>query len=138
MSPPSVPPFRRWADQRPSPDVPHPGADRRAAQAAVARLLPPDVAVMTRDEFVKQVQGDGLVLDPIKFASVLQSLPRDDAVLIEQALGEIEKQAGVSFDASLFDRAKWTQYLKEKGYKVADGSGEVDSEPIPTAGGAFI
>ena len=31
-----------------------PGADRRAAQAAVARLLPPDVAVMTRDEFVKQ------------------------------------------------------------------------------------
>ena len=31
-----------------------PGADLRAAQAAVARLMPPDVKVMTRDEFVKQ------------------------------------------------------------------------------------
>ena len=31
-----------------------PGADLRRAQAAVARLMPPDVKVMTRDEFVKQ------------------------------------------------------------------------------------
>jgi putative ABC transport system permease protein len=31
-----------------------PGADLRRAQAAVAHLMPPDVKVMTRDEFVKQ------------------------------------------------------------------------------------
>jgi putative ABC transport system permease protein len=31
-----------------------PGADLRRAQTAVARLMPPDVAVMTREEFVKQ------------------------------------------------------------------------------------
>jgi putative ABC transport system permease protein len=31
-----------------------PGADLQRAQTAVARLMPPDVAVMTREEFVKQ------------------------------------------------------------------------------------
>ena len=93
-------------------------------------------AALLGEDFTKSVQGEGIEVDPVKFAAVVQSLPRDDAVLIEQALGEIEKQAGVSFDAGEFDRDKWAQYLKKRGYRVSEQVG--DQEPIANAQGTFI
>jgi len=95
-------------------------------------------AALLGEEFTKSVQGDGIDVDPVKFAAVVQSLPRDDAALVEQALGEIEKRAGVSFDAADFDREKWAKYLKDRGYKVADFSQDDGSQPIQTPAGLTI
>jgi hypothetical protein len=83
------------------------------------------VAEIMGDEFKEAVQSEsGMYVDLEKFAEVIPTLPRCDAVLLEKALKDVSEEREANhgikqaFNLDLLTKEAITDYLKKKGHNV--------------------